>query len=107
MRKGRRCGDGWKKLIEKCYEEMLIFLKKDFTKIKLGIELLEDENNITDIIHIFTAIRKSKYRNSEKENEIRQEIYQNLYKCTELKKYRNRNRRCVLLLEALNRKDTF
>lgn len=96
-----------KKLIEKCYEEMLIFLKKDFTKIELGIELLEDENNITDIIHIFTAIRKRKYRNSEKENEIRQEIYQNLYKCTELKKYRNRNRRCVLLLEALNRKDTF
>ena len=26
-----------KKLIEKCYEEMLIFLKKDFTKIGLGI----------------------------------------------------------------------
>lgn len=94
------------RLLEKCYEEMLIFLKKDFTKIEL-IELLEDENNITDIIHIFTAIRKSKYRNSEKENEIRQEIYQNLYKFTELKNYRNRNRRCVLLLEALNRKDTF
>ena len=95
-----------KRLLEKCYEEMLIFLKKDFTKIEL-IELLEDENNITDVIHIFTAIRKSKYRNSEKENEIRQEICQNLYKCTELKNYRNRNRRCVLLLEALNRKDTF
>lgn len=95
-----------KRLLEKCYEEMLIFLKKDFTKIEL-IELLEDENNITDVMHIFTAIRKSKYRNSEKENEIRQEIYVNLYKCTELKNYRNRNRRCVLLLEALNRKDTF
>ena len=95
-----------KRLLEKCYEEMLIFLKKDFTKIEL-IELLEDENNITDVIHIFNAIRKSKYRNSEKENEIRQEIYQNLYKCTELKNYRNRNRRCVLLLEALNHKDTF
>ena len=94
------------RLLEKCYEEMLIFLKKDFTKIEL-IELLEDENNITDIIHIFTAMRKSKYRDSEKEKEIKQEIYKNLYKCTELKNYRNRNRRCVLLLEALNRKDTF
>ena len=94
------------RLLEKCYEEMLIFLKKDFTKIEL-IELLEDENNITDIIHIFTAMRKSKYRDFEKEKEIKQEIYKNLYKCTELKNYRNRNRRCVLLLEALNRKDTF
>ena len=94
------------RLLEKCYEEMLIFLKKDFTKIEL-IELLEDENNITDIIHIFTAMRKSKYRDSEKEKEIKQEIYKNLYKCTELKDFRNRNRRCVLLLDALNRKDTY
>jgi len=61
-----------KKLVEKCYEEMLNFLKKDFTKIELGIDLLEDENNITDVIHIFTAIRRS-----------------------------------VLLLDALNRKDTY
>ena len=95
-----------KKLIEKCYEEMLIFLKNDFIK-KSGIELIEDENNITDVIHIFTAMRKSKYRDSEKEKEIKQEIYKNLYKCTELKDFRNRNRRCVLLLDALNRKDTY
>ena len=77
------------RLLEKCYEEMLIFLKKDFTKIEL-IELLEDENNITDIIHIFTAMRKSKYRDFEKEKEIKQEIYKNLYKCTELKNYRRK-----------------
>ena len=95
-----------KKLIEKCYEEMLIFLKNNFIQ-KTGIELIEDENNITDIIHIFTAMRKSKYRDSEKEKEIKQEIYKNLYKCTELKDFRNRNRRCVLLLDALNRKDTY
>jgi len=95
-----------KKLIEKCYEEMLVFLKDNFVE-KSGIESLEDENNITDIIHIFTAIRKSKYRDSEKEKEIKQEIYKNLYKCTELKDFRNRNRRCVLLLDALNRKDTY
>ena len=95
-----------KKLIEKCYEEMLVFLKDNFVE-KSGIESLEDENNITDIIHIFTAMRKSKYRDSEKEKEIKQEIYKNLYKCTELKDFRNRNRRCVLLLDALNRKDTF
>lgn len=95
-----------KKLIEKCYEEMLIFLKDNFVE-KSGIESLEDENNITDIIHIFTAMRKSKYRDSEKEKEIKQEIYKNLYKCTELKDFRNRNRRCVLLLDALNRKDTY
>ena len=95
-----------KKLIEKCYEEMLVFLKDNFVE-KSGIESLEDENNITDIIHIFTAMRKSKYRDSEKEKEIKQEIYKNLYKCTELKDYRNRNRRCVLLLDALNRKDTY
>ena len=95
-----------KKLIEKCYEEMLIFLKDNFVE-KSGIESLEDENNITDIIHIFTAMRKSKYRDSEKEKEIKQEIYKNLYKCTELKNFRNRNRRCVLLLDALNRKDTY
>ena len=95
-----------KKLIEKCYEEMLIFLKNNFIQ-KKGIELIEDENNITDIIHIFTAMRKSKYRDSEKEKEIKQEIYKNLYKCTELKDFRNRNRRCVLLLDALNRKDTY
>ena len=95
-----------KKLIEKCYEEMLIFLKYNFIQ-KTGIELIEDENNITDIIHIFTAMRKSKYRDSEKEKEIKQEIYKNLYKCTELKDFRNRNRRCVLLLDALNRKDTY
>ena len=95
-----------KKLIEKCYEEMLVFLKDNFVE-KSGIESLEDENNITDIIHIFTAIRKSKYRDSEKEKEIKQEIYKNLYKCTELKNFRNRNRRCVLLLDALNRKDTY
>lgn len=96
----------WKKLIEKCYEEMLIFLKNNFIQ-KTGIELIEDENNITDIIHIFTAMRKSKYRDSEKEKEIKQEIYKNLHKCTELKDFRNRNRRCVLLLDALNRKDTY
>lgn len=95
-----------KKLIEKCYEEMLIFLKNNFIQ-KTGIELIEDENNITDIIHIFTAMRKSKYRDSEKEKEIKQEIYKNLHKCTELKDFRNRNRRCVLLLDALNRKDTY
>ena len=95
-----------KKLIEKCYEEMLVFLKDNFVE-KSGIESLEDENNITDIIHIFTAIRKSKYRDSEKEKEIKQEIYKNLYKCTELKDFRSRNRRCVLLLDALNRKDTY
>ena len=95
-----------KRLIEKCYEEMLVFLKDNFVE-KLGIESLEDENNITDIIHIFTAMRKSKYRDSEKEKEIKQEIYKNLYKCTELKDFRNRNRRCVLLLDALNRKDTY
>ena len=95
-----------KKLIEKCYEEMLIFLKNNFIQ-KTGIELIEDENNITDIIHIFTAMRKSKYRDSEKEKEIKQEIYKNLYKCTELKDFRSRNRRCVLLLDALNRKDTY
>ena len=95
-----------KKLIEKCYEEMLIFLKNNFIQ-KTGIELIEDENNITDIIHIFTAMRKSKYRDSEKEKEIKQEIYRNLYICTELKDFRNRNRRCVLLLDALNRKDTY
>ena len=95
-----------KKLIKKCYEEMLVFLKDNFVE-KSGIESLEDENNITDIIHIFTAIRKSKYRDSEKEKEIKQEIYKNLYKCTELKDFRNRNRRCVLLLDALNRKDTY
>ena len=95
-----------KKLIEKCSEEMLVFLKDNFVE-KSGIESLEDENNITDIIHIFTAIRKSKYRDSEKEKEIKQEIYKNLYKCTELKDFRNRNRRCVLLLDALNRKDTY
>ena len=95
-----------KKLIEKCYEEMLVFLKDNFVE-KSGIESLEDENNITDIIHIFTAMRKSKYRDSEKEKEIKQEIYKNLYKCTELKDFRNRNRRCVLLLDALNRKDTY
>ena len=95
-----------KKLIEKCYEEMLIFLKNNFIQ-KTGIELIEDENNITDIIHIFTAMRKSKYRDFEKEKEIKQEIYKNLYKCTELKDFRNRNRRCVLLLDALNRKDTY
>jgi len=53
-----------KKLIEKCYEEMLVFLKDNFVE-KSGIESLEDENNITDIIHIFTAMRKSKYRDSE------------------------------------------
>ena len=93
-----------KKLIEKCYEEMLVFLKDNFVE-KSGIESLEDENNITDIIHIFTAMRKSKYRDSEKEKEIKQEIYKNLYKCTELKDFRNR--RCVLLLDALNRKDTY
>ena len=85
-----------KKLIEKCYEEMLVFLKDNFVE-KSGIESLEDENNITDVIHIFTAMRKSKYRDSEKEKEIKQEIYKNLYKCTELKDFRNRNRRCVLL----------
>ena len=95
-----------KRLIEKCYEEMLVFLKDNFVE-KSGIESLEDENNITDIIHIFTAMRKSKYRDSEKEKEIKQEIYKNLYKCTELKDFRNRNRRCVLLLDALNRKDTY
>ncbi len=95
-----------KKLIKKCYEEMLVFLKDNFVE-KSGIESLEDENNITDIIHIFTAMRKSKYRDSEKEKEIKQEIYKNLYKCTELKDFRNRNRRCVLLLDALNRKDTY
>ena len=95
-----------KKLIEKCYEEMLVFLKDNFVE-KSGIESLEDENNITDIIHIFTAMRKIKYRDSEKEKEIKQEIYKNLYKCTELKDFRNRNRRCVLLLDALNRKDTY
>ena len=95
-----------KKLIEKCYEEMLVFLKDNFVE-KSGIESLEDENNITDIIHIFTAMRKSKYRDSEKEKEIKQEIYKNLHKCTELKDFRNRNRRCVLLLDALNRKDTY
>ena len=95
-----------KKLIKKCYEEMLVFLKDNFVE-KLGIESLEDENNITDVIHIFTAMRKSKYRDSEKEKEIKQEIYKNLYKCTELKDFRNRNRRCVLLLDALNRKDTY
>ena len=95
-----------KRLIEKCYEEMLIFLKNNFIQ-KTGIELIEDENNITDIIHIFIAMRKSKYRDSEKEKEIKQEIYKNLYKCTELKDFRNRNRRCVLLLDALNRKDTY
>ena len=55
-----------KKLIEKCYEEMLVFLKDNFVE-KSGIESLEDENNITDIIHIFTAMRKSKYRDSEKD----------------------------------------
>ena len=95
-----------KKLIEKCYEEMLVFLKDNFVE-KSGIESLEDENNITDIIHIFTAMRKSKYRDFEKEKEIKQEIYKNLYKCMELKDFRNRNRRCVLLLDALNRKDTY
>ena len=95
-----------KKLIEKCYEEMLVFLKDNFVE-KSGIESLEDENNITDVIHIFTAMRKSKYRDSEKEKEIKQEIYKNLYKCTELKDFRSRNRRCVLLLDALNRKDTY
>ena len=95
-----------KRLIEKCYEEMLVFLKDNFVE-KSEIESLEDENNITDIIHIFTAMRKSKYRDSEKEKEIKQEIYKNLYKCTELKDFRNRNRRCVLLLDALNRKDTY
>ena len=95
-----------KKLIKKCYEEMLVFFKDNFVE-KLGIESLEDENNITDVIHIFTAMRKSKYRDSEKEKEIKQEIYKNLYKCTELKDFRNRNRRCVLLLDALNRKDTY
>ena len=95
-----------KKLIEKCYEEMLIFLKNNFIQ-KTGIELIEDENNITDIIHIFTAMRKSKYRDSEKEKEIKQEIYKNLHKCTELKDFRNRNRRWVLLLDALNCKDTY
>ena len=52
-------------------------------------------------------MRKSKYSDSEKEKEIKQEIYKNLYKCTELKDFRNRNRRCVLLLDALNRKDTY
>lgn len=52
-------------------------------------------------------MRKSKYRDSEKEKEIKQEIYKNLHKCTELKDFRNRNRRCVLLLDALNRKDTY
>ena len=41
------------------------------------------------------------------EDEIKQEIYRNLYICTELKDFRNRNRRCVLLLDALNRKDTY
>lgn len=96
-----------KKLVEKCYEEMLNFLKKDFTKIESGIDLLEDENNITDVIHIFTAMRKSEYRDPGKEKEIKQEIYKNLYKCTELKDFRSRNRRCVLLLDALNRKDTY
>ena len=95
-----------KKLIEKCYEEMLVFLKDNFVE-KSGIESLKDESNITDIIHIFTAMRKSKYRDSEKEKEIKQEIYKNLYKCTELKDFRNRNRRCILLLDALNRKDTY
>ena len=95
-----------KRLIEKCYEEMLVFLKDNFVE-KSGIESLEDENNITDIIHIFTAMRKSKYRDSEKEKEIKQKIYKNLHKCTELKDFRNRNRRCVLLLDALNRKDTY
>ena len=95
-----------KRLIEKCYEEMLVFLKDNFVE-KSGIESLEDENNITDIIHIFNAMRKSKYRDSEKEKEIKQEIYKNLHKCTELKDFRNRNRRCVLLLDALNRKDTY
>lgn len=96
-----------KKLIEKCYEEMMNFLKKDFTKTESEIELWEDENNITDVIHIFTTIRKSEHRDFEKEKEIKQEIYRNLYKCTELKNFRNRNRRCVLLLDALNRKDTY
>ena len=95
-----------KRLIEKCYEEMLVFLKDNFVE-KSEIESLEDENNITDIIHIFTAMRKSKHRDFEKEKEIKQEIYKNLYKCTELKDFRNRNRRCVLLLDALNRKDTY
>jgi len=95
-----------KKLIEKCYEEMLVFLKDNFVE-KSGIELIKDENNITDVIHIFTAMRKSKYRDSKKEKEIKQEIYKNLHKCTELKDFRNRNRRCVLLLDALNRKDTY
>ena len=89
-----------KKLVEKCYEEMLNFLKKDFTKIELGIDLLEDENNITDVIHIFTAIRRSEHRDFEKEKEIKQEIYKNLYKCTELKDFRSRNRRCIRCIES-------
>ena len=46
-------------------------------------------------------------RKKEQEKEIKQEIYKNLYKCTELKDFRSRNRRCVLLLDALNRKDTY
>ena len=95
-----------KKLINNCYEEMLVFLKDNFVE-KSEIESLEDENNITDIIHIFTAIRKSEHRDPVKEDEIKQEIYRNLYICTELKDFRNRNRRCVLLLDALNRKDTY
>ena len=58
-----------KKLIKKCYEEMLVFLKDNFVE-KSEIESLEDENNITDIIHIFTAIRKSEHRDPVKEDEI-------------------------------------
>ena len=83
-----------KKLIEKCYEEMLIFLKNNFIQ-KTGIELIEDENNITDIIHIFTAMRKSKYRDSEKEKEIKQEIYKNVYKCTELKDFKTKSKKTM------------
>ena len=53
------------------------------------------------------SIQKGDRTREEKEKEIKQEIYKNLYKCTELKDFRNRNRRCVLLLDALNRKDTY
>ena len=85
-----------KKLIEKCYEEMLVFLKDNFVE-KSGIESLEDENNITDIIHIFTAIRKSEHRDPVKEDEIKQGykrcgvfvaiFRQRIHRCHQLKRF--------------------
>lgn len=100
-----------KEVLKLCYQQFEDFLNLNFKNLSKE-EMLKEENIVLNAIHIFNGINeiidfneRESTRDFKREKKIEEKILINLLEILKLKNemYRNRRRKCLILLNHLNR----